>query len=187
MEGNPTSVSDSVQMPEQPTSGNTHIQPLGGNGATDPHSRTFTAITLASAAGGGTNLLVVRLDPRFTQLVAFVGVSVSGGVAATITGRVELDCGGFEQWLQSLSIPLADTGSTGNEHNAIWTPPNVLCSAEPNTDSSAAPRVRVIIPNVDGESLTLRVVCYNFDKRARERTPIGLLMTSIPRSTSIQV
>jgi len=87
-------VSDSVQLPEQPTSGFTRTQPLGGNGWSDPHSRTTCRITLASAAGGGTNILIIRLDPRYTQLVAFVNVSVAGATVDPSPGRVELDCGG---------------------------------------------------------------------------------------------
>lgn len=180
------SVSDSVQLPEQPTLGATEITPLGGDGWSDPHSRTFCNIQLASASGGGTNILIIRLDPRYTQIVAFATVGVNAGVADPITGRVELDCSPFEAWVQGLSMPLRDTGTTGTEHTAIWTPPSVLCSADPSSDSTSQPRVRMIIPNVDTETASLSIMCYNFDKRARELTPIGVLMRSIPRATSLQ-
>lgn len=186
MAGGTTSVTSAVQLPEQPTSGFTRTQPLGGNGWSDPHSRTTCRIALASDAGGGTNIVIIRLDPRYTQLVAFCNISVSAAVADPITGRIELDCGGGEQWFQSLSMPLADTGATGDENNALWTPPNILCSADPNTDNTQPPRVRVIIPNVTAEALSLMIVCYNFDKRAREIAPIGYLMSSIPRSAALQ-
>lgn len=187
MEGCATSVTDSVQLPEQPAAGETLTTPLGGNGWSDPHSRTFCSISLASAAGGGTNILIIRLDPRYTQLVAFASLGVSAGVADPITGRIELDCTLFETWIQGVSMPLRDTGSTGREHNAVWTPPALLCSAEPNTDSTQPPRVRTIIPNVDGETANLQLVVYNFDKRARELTPIALLLASVPRATQVQV
>lgn len=175
------SVTSLVELPNQPAAGLVQTVPLGGDGMTAPHSATQVDINLASDASGNYNRVTIELDPRYTSLISYIAVSVAGAAAA-VANRLTIACGTFDQ-IHNVDNTgwAAVTGSTLAAK--LWKPPAVLCgrSSIPTDGSLDYPYIDSYIPNTNGETHYLRTRIYNFDKRARELTPLPILLASLPR------
>jgi hypothetical protein len=175
------SVSSFVQLPSQPAAGRVSYVPLGGNGHAAPHSASVVEINLASDASGGTSTLSVQIDPRYTSLVSYVAVSVSAATGA-IANRLTIANSVFDQ-IHNVD-PTGYAAVTGATlASKLWYPAPVMCSSDATTAGVLGYcYIQSIIPNVNGETHYLRMRFYNFDKRVRETTPLGLLFQTLPRA-----
>ncbi len=179
------SVASALQIPDQPAAGLTEIIPMGGDGFTAPHQAQVATVQLAGDAGGGSSLITIRLDERYTNLVSVVSANITGAAANT-NYLLDLQMTAFEVYriLGFLTFVSFGGAITGALNSVLWTPPPVLAIAPPGL-ASAPPLVRFGTANVDGDTNLLSVRVYCFDKRARELTPLNVLLASVPRASAL--
>ncbi len=170
------SVVTTVALPAQPGDGETRFIPLGGDGAVSPHSYTTLEMTNTSDASGGKTQAEITFDPRWTQLLAWVGVSVTNSAAAVPVDYAIQQAGAAAQkYRASAALRAIPNFSADNQH--LWYP-----AAELIVTDGSARNVTVAIENIDTQELVVRMLVYNFDRRARERTPIEILAACLVRS-----
>jgi len=176
------SVTSAFELPAQPTNGTVGLQPLGGNGFTAPHSvySVFEQVTHDASAGNAS--ISCRFDPRYTQLVSYIGVGQTSG-AATVDYFLEIECSDVDRIAVVKEAPLISVVGLGITNQALWTPPAILCSAGLGAVTDT-PFFRVVTTNTDTESTILRARVYNFDKRARELVPLPELLGALVRGTN---
>lgn len=166
-------VSTTLTMPDQPASGQMSYIPLGGDGMNAPHSAYSIFVTVAMDASGGNSQITMFFDERYTQMVSYMRTEVVG-VAANASCRqfVRLDgdeiCTSTEPALYWSGTALA---------SALWKPPGVIVSSRDKSDAYMFSQ----LVNTDGDTHNFTARVYNFDKRARELTPISVLLASLPR------
>lgn len=179
------SVSETLALPAQPTDGIAEYTPLGGDGFNAPDSATHVTVNLAGDASGGSSLILVGFDPRYTCLVSYAAVKLQG-LAADANLRQEIRCTFFESFLvSSVCSYLPITGVTGALNNALWTPPAILVSAG-DSPTTNGPYYRAVTANAGvGTTMTVTLRIYNFNKRARELVPLPQLLSTLVRSSTL--
>lgn len=176
-------VTASVQLPDQPTTGAVRTKALGGNGLISPHSETLVQVSSTGDAGGGVNRIYIRMDPRYVQLVAYVELTYAGAAADTPVDMSLTSSSTFQFGAQRLML-LVDAPDSGSMR-ALWTPPPLLIAADASASATAAPTLRVQVPNVLADVITVWCVVYNFDRRARELVPIEAMTRALVRSSTL--
>ncbi len=169
------SVTETLVLPNQPTTGSVVIRPLGGDGYSAPQSYYLVDFRLDSDASGGTNILRVDLDPQFQNVVSLMHASMVGGLADRITrldifeaSRVET---GPRFAVQANMVRNSDTGT-----HLLYAPPAMFDVG----------RCEAAVDNVDSEEFRLNLLVYNFRRDAFNRVPLNILLASLPRGFSIQ-
>lgn len=176
-------VTTNLQLPGQPGTGSTEIIPLGGDGFISPHSVTVGQVESDSDASGTSNEINIRFDTRFTQLVAYVVTTVKG-TAADVNIDFALNVSSAYQAKTRVVGPIALISGMNGDIVVSWSPIPVLVVAGTGALGSP-PEIRVTIPNVDNETLVINFQIFNFDRRARERTPIETLTRCLVRAESV--
>lgn len=171
-----------LELPDQPVDGSLILQPLGGGGFDSPHSVYRLQITLDGAAGGGANLIQVRFDPRYVQIVSALQVSILSGAGAIDVNVIIQDETGIGRAQLRTEIPI--TTVSGATNIISWTPEPLLVSAGIGV-AGDNPEIRCEIPNVDTEDMTMRCSIYNFNKRARELVPIEQMLRFLTRVSAV--
>ncbi len=166
------SVADTFKIPANPTAGGLEYIPLGGDGWSAPQSAYVANLQLASDASGGTSALTIELDPQFLALVSYVQTVVSG-TSADVPSRRTIGCSTFE------SIHNAEDAEQGEATTAVrlWKPPGIMATET----AGFVPNIISKIPNTNGETHFLVCRIFNFQKRARERSPLWILLQNLPR------
>ncbi len=168
------SVSESVTLPAQPTTGSVSRVPLGGDGYTAPSAAyAIRGHAVTGDAGGGTATLTINCDDRFCSLVAWVSAGVNQGTSADAEFRRIITSA------QGLGIPqLAENGlatavvaAFGVEVQSLWNPPPVILPGGPDVG-----RLSYAFTNVLNDVYTLQAYIYLFNIRVRETTPMGPLL-----------
>ncbi len=170
------SVNESLTLPNQPTVGSVEIRPLGGNGYTSPHSAYIVKIfSVTCDASGGQASLDLFLDPQFEGVFSVIGAVIASAAgseqvrfdffdrASAVAGVTKFEIQG------TLSFD-ADTGSS-----CFLTPPPMFDQA----------RLSVTTDNIDTETLRLSAIIYNFRRDAAQKTPLAVLLASLPRGFAI--
>lgn len=173
------SVSESIVLPAQPSSGKVVDQGLAGSGYWSPHSETQIRIILAGDASGGTASMTFQWDPRWTSMLQWVSFGASGisaDVVATISYRItaNLGCGG--------TVTAVAPPTTGFNAQAVWCPPPQLASVP--TIGGTQPNLRIVCDNTDGDTFQLDASLLNFAKDVRNIVPYSSLVSSLARSSS---
>lgn len=179
------SVTEYVQVPEQPTVGGVTYHPLGGNGFVSPHSVYHVRVRLTGDASGGAQEVRIRPDVRFTSLVAFCSATLDG---AAITADAPVNFVISEEMNSRAEARSPGTYlPIGGEPAVVasWNPPPFLVSAGPASAASADPTLRVRVDNTNGTVLAVYASIYNFDKRAREVVPIDSVLQVLTRSQTL--
>ncbi len=166
------SVTESFTLPAQPgEAGGSDFVPLGGDGWTSPQSmHILRNVVLTSDASGGTNIITISTDPRFSQIVPWVQVGVLGAAAAEdfTLALVSRQRQGQAQSVQHQGQTRFTTLSGGF---AIWSPPPVI-----DVD-----QIICTFNNTDGDAIILNSIVYNYRLRASEKVPISVLLDVLPR------
>jgi len=179
------SVSETIQLPAQPTSGTTDMITLGGDGYSAPESSMNLNAVLAGDASGGYAAMIVGFDPRFVQLVAYTCIKILG-LSADANVRQEIRSTLYETFIVGHTAPyLAITGLTGALNNVLWTPPPILVSAGANATSSGPFYAYYTANPGAGNSVQLSMRIHNFNKRARELVPLDKLVACVPYASTI--
>lgn len=170
------SVTSTVVLPAQPTLGNVTLLPLGGNGDDAPRSAYLvSSFRVAGDASVGVATLTITLDTVYQSLVSVVSTASSSATAAA-------------EWIYRI-ISLNDQGvavhevaaqvshlEVGGVTRGLWSPP-------PDFEAG---QIIVETANVDAtEVYFVSATIYNFNKRATERTPLSVLLASLPRASTL--
>lgn len=177
------SIQTSIQLPGQPVAGGTEIIPLGGDGFISPHSMTACFIDSDSDASGGKHEISIRFDTRWTQLVGYVVATVKN-IAIDVAIDFQIVVNATYTAKTRVVSPLALISGMGGDIVTSWSPIPVLVVAGTGV-VTADPSIRITIPNVDTETLHVHTQIFNFDRRARERTPIETLTRCLVRAESV--
>ncbi len=175
VEGNPTSVTETVVMPAQPATGTVIRIPLGGNGYHAPIAAyEVSGFAVTGDASSGSLQAQINMDPRYTALCSFVTMSIQQGTSADadvsflMSGSAGFVPTQADQGPVTAVASLVDAG----EIRKTWTPTPVIMPGGNNANA----HVRVNVLNVDGDVLGLSALFYIFNIRARELTPMGPLL-----------
>ncbi len=157
-----------VNITDQPPTGTIVYRPLGGNGFTSPKSMYLFDIASTGDATGGDNTVTVFRDERFENIASFLQVQTNGGAIQILLNVSTHNVGrGIHI---GPTVPI-----TGDTFSALsWTPPLLIDSQ----------KWALQTPNVDTQALRFKGIVYNFNIFASEKTPLSLLLASMPRSPS---
>lgn len=169
------SVSSTLDMPAQPASGELVIRPLGGDGYTSPQSYYLVNFDLDADGSGGTITLRINFDPQFQSVVSLIHCKMTSA-AADRQIRIDIfpviwQAAGPKFSVSALAVQDADVGL-----DLLYAPPPVFNVG----------RVGVLVDNVDTENLDLNMVIYNFKRDAFTKTPLNVILASLPRGFDIQ-
>jgi len=171
------SVSVTLTLPDQPTTGRVRYSPLGGNGIKSPSKICDFNVVLAGDASGGTSTLTVQFDRTYAAVPAIMRC-----VKSVLTpddfnfGIAPTGDGGFTYAIALNSV----AGFNGGGASATWAPPPMYCEQE--GPSGAAPFIVVVSTNVDAETTTFRGQLLLFELRARDFAPLEDIYSSLPRA-----
>lgn len=162
------SVTESLVLPAQPTSGKVTLVPLGGDGFSAPHAAYMIETMLATGDASGTFVrLQVTMDERFCSLPSYVTGQIGQATPADADYRwtfgTTVD--------QGVLVNTADVVSSAVNCAKTWRPPPVI---QPGGGKAA--KLFMTYKNVDGDTYFLDSLIYLFDIRARERGPLGYLL-----------
>ncbi len=169
-------VNAAVTLPNQPATGSVTLRPLGGNGYSSPMSAYLVRLFAVTAdASGGVASLDLFMDPQFESVVSFVSLTAASAAASE---QVRFDmyqrdaaAAGITRWEFPGTMSFnSDTGST-----IAFSPPPLfdIGRLSMNTD------------NVDTEQYFLSTMVYNFKRDAAQKTPLAVLLASLPRGFNI--
>lgn len=181
-------------LPDDPPAGVTiEIVPLGGDGMSAPQSAYSVKAELAGDSSNGFIGIEVAFDPQYCALVQYLSWSwkpftgsadQSGHVRAAVRNRKDGEVA-QQNFYQGY---FTGSGSSGEivdtfGHNGTWNPPGILATYDRTISSfSDKPRLSVQCPNQGtSDELVLTARILNFDRRARELTPLSVLLASLPR------
>lgn len=171
------SVTSTVQLPQQPTTGSTIWVPLGGNGYTSPHSMFEVDVQLANDASGGDCRLFILTDPRWESIINRAELIVASQAAqAEFTFNLNISqIAGFPPKVPMNYQGEMDLSSLTGTGACSWDLP-------PHID---AQQISATLDNVDDtETSIIRAWIFNFHKDASQRVPLNVLLGSIPRAGS---
>lgn len=176
MEGRPTSVSETVALPLQPTTGVISRIPLGGDGFTAPIAAyAVQQFQVTGDAGGGSAGLILSLDERFCSLVSYVTVSINQGTPADADFRLNIGASSSPnpqapQNLQGAMVATAATLGTTTV-STTWNPTPMIYPG-----AGSGPFVQALFENVLADVYRMHAYIYLFNVRVRETTPMGPLL-----------
>lgn len=158
-------------LPAQPAAGEIQFVPLGGDGWIAPQSCYVGDVQATGTASGGHIHLQVLRDPRFEHIVQFLSLESSSITA--IQFRFD--------FFRTLDVAIHNVGTSQIAVPSgrvlacqIWSPPPLVDPVKwaGSTD------------NVDTELVKFKFVAYNFNIRASEKVPLGVMYQSLPRSAT---
>lgn len=168
------SVAVVTSLPTQPASGVSEFLPLGGDGLVAPIGCYLVNTQIVGDAGGGTATVTLNLDPRYTNLVAWVNLVVSSAAAAPeFHCRIEavadtpppnvVICG---------TLPFVAAFTSPNAA-FLWYPPPVYWIQNGS--------IRFTTDNVDAtETYELVAQIYCFHPEVTRVTPLPVLQWNVP-------
>ncbi len=171
-------VSETVTLPAQPTAGGFAIfSPMGGNGQQAPLGCYFVKAEILGDASGGLASVVVNLDSRYTNLVAYVNAVVEDDAAAGdfVITLGATGSGDSNRATVVGTIPEADVAV--EDHSAfLWFPPPLYFGG-----STGAGSVGMHMTNVGAlETYKFFLQVYCFDVNVQRLTPLPFLQMNVP-------
>lgn len=126
---------------------------------------------------GGSVALTINLDPRYTNLLAVVNVSVDSAAAAPefdVIVSPDAITSARTQFSVVGTMPfVADATSFTDNASFLWFPPPVYYQQE-GVVAYAGENVGVL------ETYKLQIECYVFDADVRRLTPLPWLQMNVP-------
>lgn len=167
------SVTGSLQLPGQPASGMVVWSALGGNGSFGPLGFWNVEQNLPNDVSGGTATITINLDPRYTNLVAYIEIIKTSAAAASE----------FTMTMQHTTATIAPRILiVGNAPIAqgisayLWYPPPIYYQQDG--------QLIVVTDNIDTETLQVRFQCYSFLPDVRKLEPLNVLNWLVPGVSS---
>lgn len=156
-----------TQLPAQPADGVTKYIPLGGDGFRSPRMLCRVNSLATGDASGGAITQVIRMDPSYSSVVAWVRMVQDDNTTIIMTAAVIPD-NEMGASFQVMGDNL-DGYSGSNEAFAaqsVFVPPPIILSQEDGT--ATPPTITCDKVNVDTKIFRVSAEIYMFDKRARE-------------------
>jgi len=169
-------VAEVLTLPNQPTVGAVVLRPLGGDGYSSPMSAYLVRLFSVTAdASGGTATLTINTDPQYESVFNFLNVAVASAAA---NEPVRFDF--FERGAIAAGVAKWEIfGSTFFNSDV-----GAGCAVSPPPMFDIG-RVSVATDNIDTETVRLNCIIYNFRRDAAQRTPLAVLLASLPRGFNI--
>lgn len=165
------SVSETINLPAQPSSGVTVSQPMGGNGYHAPVSQTYVEAAQTGDGTGGTNTITVRFDPDHMQMLNWLQIQLDNQTGDVVVhANLVFGPGGDGMNLPFVVSCVHDPRS--NNAFGFWRPVPVVAAPRPPSQSSF-PLLQVTDENTNGTKLTVRAMLYDFNPTAAQVTPFG--------------
>ncbi len=163
-----------LTLPAQPTDGTSTFTPLGGNGTQSPIGCYFTNMQLAGDASSGNAVLTMNLDPRYTNLIAFINMTAaSAAVATDFQCRIEAVDGSVLPNVVIVGTMPHIANQTSPNAAFLWYPPPIYFIQNGS--------IRFITDNVDAtEVYELTVQIYCFHPEVTRLTPLPMLQWNVP-------
>lgn len=182
-------ITTNLQLPDQPGAGEVTVVPLGGNGFLSPQFLQAFTVTVASDASGGAHNLRIRFDPLYCSVLACVSIRIN---AATADSAVKAEIMGSQHPVTNVATEVARMVNTlpiitvagAAQTSILWVPPPIIMVGRQGLPS-IAPKLDIIVANIDTESLNCTGIVYCFDKLAKENVPIEKILGSLPISGAL--
>ncbi len=169
-------VSSTVAIPAQPGAGLIEFLPLGGDGRVAPLGCYMADVQLAGDASGGLASISLTLDPRYTNLVAFINVRATSTSAAPeffVDIRSNAAATGVSGVQIVGTMPQSSMAGLGPNASFLWYPPPIYYPGEGH--------LSLTMVNTDATevySLVAEVYCFDID--IRKLTPLYLMQLNVP-------
>ncbi len=160
-------VTETITLPAQPAAGSSVYVPLGGDGLTAPHSAySIRSMAAVMDVSGGLAQVKVVLDDRFCSLVSFVTAHIENESTSQVV-RFQISGSSTPSIIDNVTL----LGFVAHSDcSNVWYPPTWVLPG-----SGQVCTLTVAADNVDGDTLSVSAVVYNFDIRVRELTNVGFL------------
>lgn len=165
-------ISETVQLPDQPTKGAVEFIPLGGDGFSAPKF-AYTVLTaeLTGDSSGGTMSMRIEMDPRWSAVVGYVTGQIVQQTPADAEHLFTITGDRVPTLLHQGDI--TNTVLSTSEIGFTWRPePLVL----PGGTTAVPPALQVRFLNVDGDLVRMSALIFCYDIRVRELTPMGPIL-----------
>lgn len=167
-------VTSTVSLPDQPAAGLVEFVPLGGDGYLAPIAQyILSEFAIAGDVSGGSAQLFVNMDPQYQGLVQLISFRMDGATADTdIVASITTRNLGFSDTFSGVLKDVTISGIT-------------------NTRGTYAPapmfdfgQINAVVPNVDGDSLTMGAIINCFARDASRKVPLSILLSCLPRGAT---
>lgn len=166
------SVSEEFTLPGQPSGvGGFTFRPLGGDGFTSPQAAyQLDQIEVSGDASGGNAEIHIHMDQHYQSLVSQIYAYAETATSAREV-KFQVIAGTFSANVVSPGI----YGAQDDNSRAAWMPPPIFdCD-----------RIKLRWPNVLGINYQVSGMIYLFNRSASHRTPLSVLLASVPQAGSL--
>ncbi len=164
------SVAETLTLPGQPGAGRVDFQGFAGDGYTAPIAEYLVDFRLAHDASGGTANLILDCDPRYTNVITWVSLVMSGlATAAEYHLSIRRGAGNDPGGPAVVgTMPLVAATLTSSNNAFLWFPPPLLFQGDG--------QISWLSPNVDGDTSFMRAQVYVFDINVRQTAALPYLL-----------
>ncbi len=172
------SVSDTFQLPNQPTTGDAVVVPLGGDGFKAPRlAYMVNKYSVTGDATAGSASLELEMDPRFVSVVAYVTLQVIQASTTDSEFRMTISSDFIGEQVDQGDQTAISATIAAFTFARTWIPAPVLLPGGFGTvGNNNVPRITMKMLNVDTDDYQLSALIYCFDIRAREIWSSGQLL-----------
>ncbi len=165
------SVSASLTLPAQPAVGVSRFTPLGGDGTSAPLGCYLTTLSVVGDASAGTATVILALDARFTNLIAFIDATVASAAAAPDFHLAIND--GVQNPSVIVTGTMPHTAIETTNASFLWYPPPLYW-----IQNGRCTGTYVNVDATETYSITLQV--YVFHPEVTRITPLPFLQWNVP-------
>lgn len=175
------SVTVNLTLPAQPVAGLVSLIDLGGDGIISPRSALQFRVQSDGDASAGTNIITITMDPSYTAVVNYLGVTGIGALSQAVRFALRP---GPEAADNIVNVGLATDGGLGLAMTAAWVPPAIVLQAKDSPIDETLPGVQFLVVNTDDEDWVFKGQLYIYDKSAVFDTGVEKLLAPLTRSSN---
>lgn len=165
-------------FPDTPASGDTiELVPLAGNGYTSPHSYYAYDLQAEGASGGGSLIIQLGFDERYTSVVPYV-TGRTNDIGADVFAQFTLASTNVDRVSDDFTLAFTNALISSDR---VWEPPPIVIPGRPREATLTVPWLRFLTTNVDTEDYQMFGRIYNFKIDALKLIPLPIILASLPR------
>lgn len=171
------SVSETLLLPNQPSSGLVVNTPLGGDGMVAPQYKVSVDVTLAGDGSGGSIASTWVIDKRYSAILNYLFLSCTGP-----TGDIDafVSCTTRDGLAFGENVTCVyGTGSSAARARYLWRPPSVFLVSGADRNANE-PFINYSIANDASFSLRATGELLLFSVEAARRVPYNVLVNNKP-------
>lgn len=175
------SVTVDVQLPAQGPGANdfTEMVPLGGNGFRAPFACQRIRLQSTGDASAGTNFLIARMDPQYSQVVSWISLSQTNSTPIQMQAGV-WPKGSFDFFVKADNMDGYAGSSAAFSREMTWAPMPIILETDDAHPTN--PAISCEMANTNSQTFQLTAEIFLFDKRARESGHAGDMLAFIGRA-----